>query len=443
MIPYNPSSFDTNKTLLENILELKKWLQAHPCYEVFYSSANGDTSQQQTYNTSTITDPDNLAVGDVVVFANTTLGNVIAVDSDLGTFTCDPAVSFKGATGATGATGNGIASITLTSSVGLVDTYTILYTNGTSTTYTITNGANGTNGTNGVSITNVSINASYELVCTLSDGNTINAGAIWYIINTASSVSGTLSADNLSKLSQTNVVWHTSKLLSPAYHARLILTEGIGQTTKQFGAVIDVSGTQYLIQISVDSSTGIWSRTETSLGASAVEGTSVLSTGETSGKVLTADGSGGASWQTAGGGGSVEGVDILSTGISARYFLEATGSGTSQWTLLNSLYQHNISLYNDSIRFTISLQIINNDNSSLNTIDKIKNAMLYSHNTQDRRAIASGSYYDVNTSTLYNVCGMFRLNTNKLQAVVIDSTGNRTNIEISSATINDYIKKLE
>ena len=42
MIPYNPSSFDTNKTLLENILELKKWLQAHPCYEVFYSSANGD-----------------------------------------------------------------------------------------------------------------------------------------------------------------------------------------------------------------------------------------------------------------------------------------------------------------------------------------------------------------------------------------------------------------
>ena len=33
MIPYNPSSFDTNKTLLENILELKKWLQAHPCYD--------------------------------------------------------------------------------------------------------------------------------------------------------------------------------------------------------------------------------------------------------------------------------------------------------------------------------------------------------------------------------------------------------------------------
>ena len=156
MIPYNPSSFDTNKTLLENILELKKWLQAHPCYEVFYSSANGDTSQQQTYNTSTITDPDNLAVGDVVVFANTTLGNVIAVDSDLGTFTCDPAVSFKGPQGATGSTG-----------------------------------------ATGISITNVVVDASNHLICTLSDGNTIDAGAIQYNnYITLSATSGTLSDDD-------------------------------------------------------------------------------------------------------------------------------------------------------------------------------------------------------------------------------------------------------
>ena len=156
MIPYNPSSFDTNKTLLENILELKKWLQAHPSYEVFYSSANGDTSQQQTYNTSTITDPTNLEAGDVVVFANTTLGNVIAVDSDLGTFTCDPAVSFKGPQGATGSTG-----------------------------------------ATGISITNVVVDASNHLICTLSDGNTIDAGAIQYNnYITLSATSGTLSDDD-------------------------------------------------------------------------------------------------------------------------------------------------------------------------------------------------------------------------------------------------------
>ena len=46
----------------------------------------------------------------------------------------------KGDTGATGATGNGIASIAKTSSVGLVDTYTITMTNGTTATFTVTNG---------------------------------------------------------------------------------------------------------------------------------------------------------------------------------------------------------------------------------------------------------------------------------------------------------------
>ena len=46
----------------------------------------------------------------------------------------------KGETGATGATGNGIASIEKTGTSGLVDTYTVTYTNGTTTTFTVTNG---------------------------------------------------------------------------------------------------------------------------------------------------------------------------------------------------------------------------------------------------------------------------------------------------------------
>lgn len=61
----------------------------------------------------------------------------------------------KGDTGATGAkgdrgeTGNGILTVVKTGSNGLVDTYTITFTNGTKTTFTVTNGKNGTNGTNG------------------------------------------------------------------------------------------------------------------------------------------------------------------------------------------------------------------------------------------------------------------------------------------------------
>ena len=48
-----------------------------------------------------------------------------------------------GPQGPAGATGNGISSITKTGTVGLVDTYTIAFTNGTSTTFTVTNGQDG------------------------------------------------------------------------------------------------------------------------------------------------------------------------------------------------------------------------------------------------------------------------------------------------------------
>ncbi len=54
-----------------------------------------------------------------------------------------------GQTGATGATGNGIASIAKIGTSGLVDTYTITYTDGSATTYTVTNGAQGIQGPQG------------------------------------------------------------------------------------------------------------------------------------------------------------------------------------------------------------------------------------------------------------------------------------------------------
>lgn len=54
-----------------------------------------------------------------------------------------------GQDGADGADGVGIVSIAKTSTSGLVDTYTITYTNGNTSTFTVTNGQNGTNGTNG------------------------------------------------------------------------------------------------------------------------------------------------------------------------------------------------------------------------------------------------------------------------------------------------------
>ena len=59
------------------------------------------------------------------------------------------AAGTQGEQGIPGADGNGIASITKISTVGLVDTYRITFTDGTTYDYTVTNGQNGTNGTNG------------------------------------------------------------------------------------------------------------------------------------------------------------------------------------------------------------------------------------------------------------------------------------------------------
>ena len=50
---------------------------------------------------------------------------------------------FKGDKGDPGETGNGISNISKTSTSGLVDTYTIYYTNGTTSTYNVTNGSDG------------------------------------------------------------------------------------------------------------------------------------------------------------------------------------------------------------------------------------------------------------------------------------------------------------
>ena len=55
----------------------------------------------------------------------------------------------NGATGPRGATGVGITGIEQTSTSGLIDTYRINYSDGTFTTFTVTNGRNGTNGANG------------------------------------------------------------------------------------------------------------------------------------------------------------------------------------------------------------------------------------------------------------------------------------------------------
>lgn len=83
--------------------------------------------------------------------------------SDATTFEYDVTNGTNGSNGDPGATGNGIASIVKTNTVGLVDTYTVMFTNSTTTTFTVTNGAKGDPGTDFTKKTSKEIIASYPL----------------------------------------------------------------------------------------------------------------------------------------------------------------------------------------------------------------------------------------------------------------------------------------
>ncbi len=79
------------------------------------------------------------------------------------------------AQGIQGETGNGISDISKTKTEGLVDTYTITFTNGNTTTFTVTNGEKGDAG---VSISGVNITDSGEIVISFDNGTTVTAGII-------------------------------------------------------------------------------------------------------------------------------------------------------------------------------------------------------------------------------------------------------------------------
>lgn len=428
MIPYNPSSFDTNKTLLENILELKKWLQAHPCYEVFYSSANGDTSQQQTYNTSTITDPDNLAVGDVVVFANTTLGNVIAVDSDLGTFTCDPCVSFKGPQGATGSTGP-----------------------------------------QGVSITNVVVDSSNHLIISLSDGNTIDAGAIQYsnyVILTTTSGTLTDAQYNTLLLEDAKLIYQsgTSKavyskfyednltivfqyLFNDIYQKSVVHYFTITKSTKAYSKSYETLNVR--VPDNLSTAVGVQSDkipiTDGNGGFQLLnnEGAYNLSTGASAGQVLTADGSGYSSWQSIPAQ-TPEGTSIKSTGETSGKVLTADGSGGASWQTAGgggTTYTHYVRIYKNlgttSPRYEFDIIIVNNSNTQLIYSD-IKSYF----NQSGHQFIATGRVESGNgTGVYYPVYNGVVLN-NVLYANYIKQDGSTDsfNIDNQSQNFADLVK---
>ena len=115
MIPYNPSSFNSNKTILEQILELKRWLIQHPSYklyttylnyyptenrDVFFNDINGDLDFIES-----------IAIGDIIVFGDANYASVESVTIDPDDITNSyatiaiPVSSFRGPQGPQGADG--------------------------------------------------------------------------------------------------------------------------------------------------------------------------------------------------------------------------------------------------------------------------------------------------------------------------------------------------
>lgn len=82
----------------------------------------------------------------------------------------------QGEQGIQGETGNGIASVELTSTSGLVDTYTITFTDGNTTTFNVTNGQDGIDGQDGNGIASIQKTSTSGLVdtytITFDNGNT-------------------------------------------------------------------------------------------------------------------------------------------------------------------------------------------------------------------------------------------------------------------------------
>lgn len=92
---------------------------------------------------STITYKETDAQGNYVYTITLTSGSTYDITCPKGPQGATGATGADGADGQDGADGVGIVSITKTGTSGLVDTYTITYTNGTTSTFTVTNGQDG------------------------------------------------------------------------------------------------------------------------------------------------------------------------------------------------------------------------------------------------------------------------------------------------------------
>ena len=128
------------------------------------------------------------------------------VDTYTITYSDSTTSTFDITNGAQGATGNGISTITKTGTIGNVDTYTIAYTDGTNTTFTVTNGVNGNDGQDGNGISSISKTSSSGLVDTYTITYTNGTTSTFTVTNGADGQDGQTGAtgNGISNISYTS-----------------------------------------------------------------------------------------------------------------------------------------------------------------------------------------------------------------------------------------------
>lgn len=320
MIPYNPSSFNTNKTILEQILELKKWLKEHPSYAVYTTYIHYKPAENVDYFFTEINgDPDfvdNIAVGDLLWFGDGYISPIASITIDPNdrensyVTISQPVTSLIGPTGPQGPRGYDGVSVT-NASVNASGYLIITLSNGltVNTGYVVgpqgttgpegPEGPQGPTGPSGVSITNVAIDGNQHLIVTLSDGSSIDAGSVSsggpYIITISGTSSGyiTNTADRNKITSNDIDVYIYNSTLDVYFRketnvtgggvVRFSYTQDDGTGLKNGYLYITTNNWQWILTRNTN-----YYKTTASL---------VNSQTATSGQVLMADGSGGASWQ--------------------------------------------------------------------------------------------------------------------------------------------------
>ena len=214
-------------------------------------------------------------------------------------------------------------------------------------------GPAGADGADGVSVTNAEIDASGHLILTLSNGNTIDAGATGLQTVTAGDIdSETATQYELLKADGNGgASWGRATAGDIADNNQV--GQYLGSTGYGFSAwkkleiagVLVTSGgaTAGQVLTADGSDKASWQTIPTQTP----EGTAIKSTGETSGKVLTADGSGGASWQTAGGGGKYAHFIsiVVGSGTLCFMFINSTSTACTTYNALKDAIYYSIGSY--------------------------------------------------------------------------------------------------